>query len=67
MKTIEINPKFGIGETVYLIHDNDQKSRMVNGYYVRLNGGKLTIAYALICSTEETGHYEHEISRDKTY
>lgn len=55
--------KFKLGETVYLITDNDQLPRLVTGYVVRPN----LISYYLSCGTVETSHYDFEISHDKNY
>ena len=49
---------FNIGDTVYLKTDIDQHKRMVTGYTVRNDG----VVYLLSFGSEETSHYELEIS-----
>jgi len=55
-----IDTKFNIGDTVYLQTDIDQKKRLVTGYYVR----KTSISYLLSCGTDESTHYDFEITED---
>jgi hypothetical protein len=55
-------PKYSIGQTAYLITDPDQHPRLVSGILIR----QKTIIYYLVCGTEETAHYDYEISLEKT-
>ena len=55
-----IDAKFKIGDTVYLQTDIEQKKRLVTGYYVR----KTSISYLLSCGTDESTHYDFEITED---
>jgi len=53
-----IEIKYEIGQIVYLKTDEDQKERMVMG--ARVLPGH--IMYTLTCGTQETDHYDIEIS-----
>lgn len=53
--------KYGLGELVYLVTDEEQKRRMITGVKFNLNG----IVYTLQHGTNESYHYEPEISRDE--
>tara|TARA_R110000824_G_scaffold146056_2_gene314721 strand:- start:1322 stop:1519 length:198 start_codon:yes stop_codon:yes gene_type:complete len=53
---VKIN--FNIGDYVYLKTDIDQYKRLVTGYTVRTDG----VFYLLSLGSEETSHYELEIS-----
>ena len=55
-----IDTKFKIGDSVFLITDTEQKKRMVTGYYIRSQ----SITYLLSCGTEESSHYDFEITED---
>jgi hypothetical protein len=54
------NITFNIGDYVYLKTDIDQYQRIVTGYTVRDN----SITYLLSLGSEETSHYELEISNE---
>jgi len=56
-----IESKFNLGETVYLITDEDQKPRIVTGINVTLSG----LRYNLVNGVTDTYHYEIEISSEK--
>jgi hypothetical protein len=51
--------KYKIGDMVYLKTDSDQKERMITGILVRQNNN---YRYYLTCGTEETSHYDFEMS-----
>jgi hypothetical protein len=51
---------FNIGDYVYLKTDIDQYKRIVTGYTVRFS----EVTYLLSLGSEETSHYELEISDD---
>lgn len=53
--------KFNIGQTVYLKTDADQLERLVTGINIRPNG----ISYALTSGTNESYHYDFEITFDR--
>ena len=53
-----IDNKYEIGDIVYLKTDVEQKERMVTGIYVR----KYSMTYGLSCGTEETYHFDYEIT-----
>lgn len=56
-----INTKYDIGEKVYLKTDSEQKERVVT--QILMTPG--TLIYTLSCGTEETTHYDMEISIEK--
>jgi|JI61114DRNA_FD_contig_121_27001_length_1408_multi_2_in_0_out_0_2 hypothetical protein len=56
-----IENKFNIGETVYLVTDEDQKPRIVTGINVTANG----LRYNLVNGITDTYHYELEMSSEK--
>lgn len=58
-----MKPKYHIGEIVYLISDSDQLPRIITGIMFRPHG----FCYYISCATEETRHYEIEVSHEKTY
>jgi len=58
-----INNKFNIGDTVWLTTDEDQKQRVITGIMIR----KTMLIYQVTCCTDETGHYEYELSATKNY
>ena len=58
-----INNKYHIGQTVYLITDDQQLPRMVLAVQVRANN---QIVYTLAGGTDESFHFEMEISAEKT-
>lgn len=53
MKTV-----FDYGENVYLTTDPQQMKRVVTGYIVRRG----LIMYLVVCGTEETSHFDFELS-----
>jgi len=55
--------KFKIGNYVYLKTDVDQYKRIVTGYTVRDSSEK--VVYLLSLGTDETSHYECEISNEE--
>ncbi len=55
-----IKTKFNIGDIVYLKTDNDQNERLVTGFHIRQN----STSYILTCGTEESYHYDFEISKN---
>jgi hypothetical protein len=56
-----IDPKYDIGETVYLKTDKEQEARIVFAYRVFRN----EISYQLACGVSNSDHYEFELSREK--
>lgn len=52
--------KFEIGEIVYLKTDNEQLERFVTGVNIRVG----SISYALTNGTNESWHYDFEISKE---
>ena len=56
-----IENKYNIGETVYLVTDEDQKPRIVTGINVTVTG----IRYNLVNGVTDTYHYELEMSDEK--
>ena len=56
-----IKTDFDIGQVVYLKTDVDQKPRIVTRFSVT----KECTLYILACGTEETTHYDIEISETK--
>jgi hypothetical protein len=57
---ITINVKHKIEDCVYLITDREQKERIIIGYYV----DSCTITYLLRCGTEESTHYDFELTEN---
>ena len=60
---MEINNNFNIGECVFLITDDDQKTRIVTGIQVSSTG----ILYRLAQGTNESWHFDYEIAKEKNY
>jgi hypothetical protein len=60
---MEINNKFNIGECVFLITDDDQKTRMVTEILI----GNNVLTYKLSCGTSESWHSDFEIVKEKNY
>lgn len=58
-----IENEFNLKDEVYLVTDSDQKKRIVSAIKVEPND----IMYQLCCGTEDTWHYEFEISKVKDY
>ena len=54
-----IDNKYGLGQTVYLITDTEQRPRIVTAVNVLVGGG---LRYALSQGVSETWHYEAEIT-----
>jgi len=54
---------YRIGDEVYLITDQEQKVRLITGILQRKTG----IVYYLSQGTDETNHYDFEISKEKTH
>lgn len=59
---IVIENKFDFGQTVYLKTDEDQKARLVVRITLTVAG---TLVYGLSCGTNETTHFEIELSDEK--
>lgn len=59
---IVIDNKYEIGDIVYLKTDSDQFIRIVTSIRVYKNGD---VTYGLGCGTEDSAHYDFEISYDK--
>lgn len=60
---MEINNKFNLQDCVFLITDEDQKTRIVTGFQVSSN----EIIYRLAQGTNESWHFDYEISKEKNY
>lgn len=60
---MEVNNKFNIEECVFLITDDDQRTRIVTGFQVSNNG----ILYRLAYGVTDSWHFEYEISKEKNY
>lgn len=60
---MEINNNFNIGECVFLITDDDQKTRIVTGIQV----SSTEILYRLAQGTNESWHFDYEIAKEKNY
>lgn len=52
---------YDIGDTVYLVTDNERLKRMVVGIFISPEG----VAFKLACGTGESYHYAFEITKDK--
>lgn len=52
---------FDIGDSVYLKTDPEQAERLVTGVNIRQNG----ISYALSYLTDESYHYDFEITKER--
>ncbi|MGQ0740199.1 MAG: hypothetical protein ACT4OJ_14200 [Bacteroidota bacterium] len=59
---MEIKTKYDIKQHVYLVHDTEQLQRMVTG--IQVITPKL-ICYQLSCGSEQSDHYEYEISTER--
>lgn len=59
---IVIENKYEIGETVFLKTDADQKARIIIGIKIYKAG---EIMYELVSGTEQSSHYDFEISTEK--
>jgi hypothetical protein len=56
------NISFSIGQIVYLKTDNEQNPRMVVGINIRPNN---QVIYILNHGTDDSGHYDIEISEER--
>ena len=56
-----IENKYEIGQTVYLITDEDQKPRLV----LTINVNKYDLIYEVTSGTSLSRHYDFEISEEK--
>ena len=59
---MEINNKFNITQTVFVITDTSQYSRIVTGIIINPNN---TILYRVSFGEIESIHYEFELSEDR--
>jgi len=57
-----IENKYEFGEMVYLVTDDEQKKRIVTAIKVYPSGQLL---YELSCGTDNSDHYEFEISKEE--
>ena len=57
-----IENKYEIGQTVYLITDEDQKPRLITAIIVN----KYDLIYEIISGTLQSNHYDFELSTEKT-
>lgn len=53
--------RFDIGDKVYLVTDSEQCERLVTGINIRQNG----VSYAISHVTNESYHYDFEISKER--
>ena len=58
---MRIDNKFDIGQAVYLKTDPEQRERLVTAIIIRGYG----ILYSVSFETDESTHYDFEISNDK--
>ena len=58
-----INNKYNLGDFVYLLTDTDQRTRVITA--IMVNPG--SIEYGLRCGTEDSWHFECELSPDRQY
>lgn len=58
---ININNKFNIGETVYLITEDETKPRIVYAIIIT----KCELTYKLASGTITSEHYEFELTEEK--
>lgn len=56
-----IENKFNIGQTVYLLTDEDQKPRLITSIIVN----KYDLLYQMNNGTLQSTHYDYEISEEK--
>jgi hypothetical protein len=57
-----VENKYDFGDVVYLVTDSDQEKRIVTAIKIYPSGG---ILYQLSCGTENSDHYEFEISKEE--
>lgn len=60
---MEINNKFNLQDCVFLITDDDQKTRIVTGFQISSTG----ILYRLAQGTNDSWHFDYEIAKEKNY
>ena len=58
---MHIHNYYNIGDMVYLHTDNDQLQRVVTGILVKPS----SLTYALSCGSNESWHYDFEITVEK--
>jgi len=58
---MRIDNKFEIGQIVYLKTDTEQRERLVTAIIIRGYGALYSLSY----ETEESTHYDFEISSEK--
>ena len=56
-----IDNKYDIGDIVYLKTDEDQSMRIITSITVCIN----SLIYSLSLASQETQHYDFEISKEK--
>jgi len=61
--TITIDVEFQIEQIVFLVHDVEQRPRMIHSINIGKNN---VIMYEVISGTEVSTHYEFELSEEKT-
>ena len=57
-----INNIYNFGDIVYIISDTDQQKRMVTA--IQVSPGE--VIYRLSCGTENSWHYDFEVTREKS-
>lgn len=58
---MNIEIKYGFGQPVYLVTDEEQKKRIVTSIIITPKD----VIYELYCATECSKHYDFEISTEK--
>jgi hypothetical protein len=61
MEKNHIQPKFSIGQLIYVVTDPDQYLRMITGYKIRPYGIKYLVSYI----DSESEFFDIELSEDK--
>jgi hypothetical protein len=56
---MEIKTKYDLKQLVYLVHDPEQRKRMITG--IKIITAKQHI-YCLVCGAEESEHFEYELA-----
>lgn len=56
-----IKTKYGLGDTVYLRTDEDQKERIVT----RIQITQGNVMYNVSCGTDDSWHYDFELSTER--
>lgn len=54
--------KFAIGQTVYIITDDDQRPRIITGIVLRPSN---SVIYTVAHGTSESSHYAMELSAER--